>query len=291
MRGLLTNEFFWFFVLIGLLLILILLGARELPGPLELFRVVLGLPFVLFMPGYALQVALFPRTDRGSAGLDGPERAALSFGLSVALIPVVALLLSSLPWGIHLRSVTAAWVTLVAGLGAAAEARRARMPVQARFAPLQQARLRPILEENRPDHPRVSILVPAGLLLAVASIVAIALWPKPGDSYSEFYILGTEGRAESYPREVVAGQPMTVTLGIANHRTNAGNYEVKVLDGDHELGTLKVGGLPPGNVVEEQMAISPRTVGDNTKITFELRSDGSSAPDRVLNLFLKVNPG
>ena len=40
-------------------------------------RVVLGLPIVLFLPGYALIATLFPRKD----DLDGIERIALSFGL------------------------------------------------------------------------------------------------------------------------------------------------------------------------------------------------------------------
>ncbi len=44
-------------------------------------RVIFGLPFVLFLPGYALIAALFP----GKGDLDGIERVALSFGLSIAV--------------------------------------------------------------------------------------------------------------------------------------------------------------------------------------------------------------
>lgn len=64
-------------------------------------RIVLGLPFVLFFPGYVLILALFPRKD----GMGGIERAALSFGLSIAVVPLIGLILNYTPWGIRLEPV------------------------------------------------------------------------------------------------------------------------------------------------------------------------------------------
>jgi hypothetical protein len=48
-------------------------------------RVLLGLLLVLFLPGYSLIAALFPRRDDP----DGIERIALSFGLSIAVVPLI----------------------------------------------------------------------------------------------------------------------------------------------------------------------------------------------------------
>ena len=53
-------------------------------------RIVLGLPFVLFFPGYTFVAALFPRKD----DLDAIERVALSLGLSIAVVPLVGLALN-----------------------------------------------------------------------------------------------------------------------------------------------------------------------------------------------------
>ncbi len=61
-------------------------------------RIVLGLLFVLFFPGYTLLSALFPKRD----SLDGIERVALSFGLSIAVVPLIGLILNYTPWGIRL---------------------------------------------------------------------------------------------------------------------------------------------------------------------------------------------
>ena len=64
-------------------------------------RTILGLFLILFIPGYSLIAALFPKKD----DLDGIERAALSFGLSVAVTPLIGLALNYTSWGIRLTPI------------------------------------------------------------------------------------------------------------------------------------------------------------------------------------------
>jgi len=66
--------------------------------PLKTLRIILGLPFILFFPGYTLICALFPKRTQ----LDTIERVALSFGLSIAVVPLIGLILNYTPWGIRL---------------------------------------------------------------------------------------------------------------------------------------------------------------------------------------------
>ena len=61
-------------------------------------RVLLALLLVLFLPGYSLIAALFPRRD----DLDGTRTIALSFALSIAVVPLIGLLLNYTPHGIRL---------------------------------------------------------------------------------------------------------------------------------------------------------------------------------------------
>ena len=77
----------------------VLLTLTPLESPA--LRIPLGLAMVLIVPGYALIAALFPRrTD-----LDSIERIALSFGLSIAVVPLIGLGLNYTPWGIRLTPV------------------------------------------------------------------------------------------------------------------------------------------------------------------------------------------
>lgn len=74
-----------------------------MPGPLagflEILRIVLGSVYVLVMPGLAWSFLFFPKTRALDSGKDAPgidwiERGALSFGLSIALVPLTVFLLT-----------------------------------------------------------------------------------------------------------------------------------------------------------------------------------------------------
>src|SRR6266545_8025742 len=83
--------------------------------PLSWLRVPLGLALVLFAPGYVLTEAIFPRRHE----IGGVTRAALSFGLSAVTLPLLALVLSALPWGIRPWPMVLSlslWVVLLCGI-------------------------------------------------------------------------------------------------------------------------------------------------------------------------------
>ncbi len=86
-------------------------------------RIILGLPLVLFLPGYALIAALFPIKD----DLDGIERVALSFGLSIAITPLLGLALNYTPFGIRLAPVLIVLSVFTISLAICAYVRRSRI--------------------------------------------------------------------------------------------------------------------------------------------------------------------
>lgn len=62
-------------------------------SPLEVVRIVVGSVYVLFAPGLAWSFIFFPRVrpieaPKETPGIDWIERVAISFGLSVALVPL-----------------------------------------------------------------------------------------------------------------------------------------------------------------------------------------------------------
>jgi hypothetical protein len=101
----------WYSITFALTLaaVISVFAIAENTYPLVFIRYVLGGIFILWLPGYAFIKALFPvelpfkTSDRN---LDIVERIALSFGMSLALVPIIGLLLNYTPWGIRLTPIT-----------------------------------------------------------------------------------------------------------------------------------------------------------------------------------------
>ncbi|MEJ5292194.1 MAG: DUF1616 domain-containing protein [Candidatus Methanosuratincola sp.] len=88
------------------------------PGePFVYLRYILGSAFVLYLPGAALIELLYPK----SSDLSRLERFALSLGLSIAIVPLVGIVLNYTPWGIRLNPilVSVSAITLATATGAA----------------------------------------------------------------------------------------------------------------------------------------------------------------------------
>ena len=291
MTRIIRNEFIPIILLGLILVVMIALGVEGLPAPLPMLRLLLGLGFVLMAPGYTLQAALFPRAD----DLDGPERLALSFGLSVAVIPPIALVLDQLPWGIRLWPIVISLSLFIVICSAVSVYRRRQLDDEERFVFSVQLDVRGWwADQDRTNRILYGIL---GLALVTAAIAATAIivTPKPGDYFTEFYILGPEGLAESYPREAAPGQTLSVTMGIANKEGDDRTYRIELWavdprESDRRMLVAEDGPimLGPGNQREWPVSWRMPWVGDDQQVEFLLYVGADDEPYRRLALWLNV---
>jgi uncharacterized membrane protein len=263
-----------------LLICLLLAGMAYLAPPqpaLALARLGLALVFVLIVPGYSLAAALFPRRD----DLEGVERAGISLGLSVALAPVVALVLDRTGLGLDLTTILSALVGLSLALMALALILRARLPGGQAYAPGPAA-------VSRIDWWAALLLV-----LVLAAALGVVAWLYTGmlnpPKTTEFYLLGAGGLAEDYPRQAAVGQALAVTVGIASHEAQAQAYAVEVRNQGDLVG---LGGpflLQPGETLQVPLEFYALHAGDDQAFTFLLVGDNPDQPERVLELWLDVD--
>lgn len=114
----------WFWATTGFIICsaLVIFTAES---PLFLYvRYVLGGVFI-FLPGFMLISAIYPRGD----DIDGIERIGLSIGLSLAILPIMALLLNYTPLGIRLESIVAVIAVLTEFLAVICVVKRFRYHV------------------------------------------------------------------------------------------------------------------------------------------------------------------
>jgi uncharacterized membrane protein len=191
-------------------------------------RIVFTVPVIIFIPGYCLIAALFPK----EGDVDLLERILLSIGLSLAVVPLIGLGLNFTPWGIRLEPLVISltlftWVMIVA-----AHYRRAILPCEERFRMPFSGIFGKILKEFfPPQENRVNRLLSFILILvatvAVITTACVIAFPKEGERFSEFYILGEKQRSADYPEKIIAGHSYPIYLGIGNHEHRNVTYTIE----------------------------------------------------------------
>ncbi len=178
---------------------------------------------VLFVPGYVLVAALFPNDTE----LNWIERIALSFGLSIAVVPLLGLLLNFTPFGIRFAPIVVTVLLFTAGVGYAAYRRRMRLPPERRLSLSVDLAL-PTWKEYTALEKGLTIALAASIVVAGGTLAYVVLAPRPGETFTEFYILGPGGNASGYPENLSVNEIGEVIVGVVNHESASVNYTVRI---------------------------------------------------------------
>ncbi len=268
--------------LIPLNLLVIVLVAVTILFPSNILRIILGLPFILFFPGYTLVAALFTRKER----MGSIERVALSFGLSIAVVPLIGLILNYTPWGIRTEPVLYSVASFIFITSIIAWLRRRRLAESEQFSIEFQMRL-PGWSGGGWDR-MLSVILTLTILGALGTLGYAIASPKVGEKFTEFYIEGLEGKAADYPEELVVGEERKVIVGIINREHETVTYRVEVaIDGvkNNEVGPVA---LDHDGEWEEIVGFTPNKAGDNQKVEFLLYRQGQNEVYQRLHLWVDV---
>ena len=193
-------------------------------------RVILTVPVILFIPGYVLIAALFPEKK----SIDGIERFALSVGLSIAVVPLIGLVLNYTPFGIRLNPIVISLVLFTLIMMIITLYRRARLSDEEKFA-VPFEKVKPALKEelfpkNQGKFDKaLSIILIAAIIVAAVTTVFVIAFPKDGEKFTEFYILGEDKMADDYPEKFPVNSQQFVWIGIGNHEYRDVTYTVETL--------------------------------------------------------------
>jgi uncharacterized membrane protein len=191
-------------------------------------RIILALPVVLFIPGYCLVAALFPK-DRE---IELIERIALSFGLSIAIVPLIGFGLKFTPWGIRLDPIVIALCLFTLVMIVIALYRRSLIPITEQFGMPFSEITGAIKKELFPGGTsRVDLLLSAILCLViltaiVTTIVAFTV-PKGEERYTEFYVLDENRTNTNYPSLINTSQSYPIYIGVGNHEKRNTTYTIE----------------------------------------------------------------
>ena len=216
-----------------LILVLIWLAAAGLaiylsiPETLPL-RVVLALPLMLVIPGYCVIAALFPK----NGDINLIERFVLSFGLSIAIVPLIGLGLNFTPWGIRLEPILLSVILFTLVMVLVAYYTRTGLPqdeqFRIHFASSAAAIQEEIIPAKKGRFDRIlGIVLALAILVTIATAIFVIAVPREGEPFTEFFILGNNRTAENYPDQIIPGQRYPMFVGVGNHEYRTTRYTIE----------------------------------------------------------------
>lgn len=249
----------------------------------EPIRIILGIPYILLIPGYSLVAAIFTRKD----ALPVIERFALSLGLSIVIVPLIGLILNYTPWGINYIPSLICTTFFVTIMSIVAVFRRHQLPGTMRFGPEMHLRFLSRNKLNKSDR-STNLILGLFIIVTVSMLFFAIVNVKSNEKYTDFFILGKNLKAADYPRELVLGEQVEVILGIINEEQQDTNYSVDIKINGVEIGKIPIIDLNPGEKWEQTVSFMPQNSGENQKINFLLFKERETQPYRTLNIWINV---
>ncbi|MDQ2052127.1 DUF1616 domain-containing protein [Natronolimnohabitans sp. A-GB9] len=207
-------------------------------------RLLATFPLALFLPGYALVSVLFPAGNRSAReatattiereprGIDVVERLGLSVALSLAVVPVVGLVLPLTQWGLATVPAAATLTVLTVVLAQLGVVRRLKTPTAERFtvSPLQA--IRRLRREENAVATASSIVLVLAIGLAAGALLVGFLAPVSTGGFTELalYTEDEDGEliADNIDGEIGPNESIPVTVSIDNQEGEETDYTVVV---------------------------------------------------------------
>ena len=291
-------------------------------------QILVGLPLLFGLPGYALVAALFParpsRTDTshvddehiGDAviagrlgrlhqrGIDSIERLVLSVGLSAVVLPFVGLALSVVPNGLSASTVLSSLTAFVLVVSVLAAVRRARLPEDQRFSVSLRAAAGAVATEavgTTRFETAVNVALAVSVVAAGSALAFGVAAPQSGGGFTDFH-LTTEGEngqlvAANYP-DSLGPDSTPLVLTIENQEGATQQYTVVVQlqrvadDGSvTERTRLRTFSptVKPGEEWTTRHQPNPQMTGNDLRLTYLLYKGDAPANPTMENAYIELH--
>ncbi|RLI70168.1 hypothetical protein DRO97_11110, partial [Archaeoglobales archaeon] len=325
-------------------------------------RIAFSLPLLLFIPGYVLICAMFPKKQE----LSLIERFTLSIGISIAIFVFDGFAISVTPWRFRPFSIVVSLSAITLLLTLITIAVRSRIPLNERYYiyfpimdknwtrktkflfvmgifltisliillicskvivytiyppqyyylvysdfivkfydyivvvasflilaltiilvrhPIKQLITILRSDEEPSDIEKALMYALIGSIIIASSMLIYAKLTFEEEKFTALYILGKEGKAENYPKELYILEPNPIIVGIENYEHKPTNYTLKVFLGSYFLFEKNIT-LKHQEKWQQKINLTPRHLGKHFKLSFQLFKENSNAVYREVHLWV-----
>ncbi len=132
------------------------------------------------------------------------------------------------------------------------------------------------------------LLLALTIVGVIGAVIYIATLPQRGETFTEFYILGSQSKAADYPTDLILGEEGEIVLVIVNREQRIVNYNVEVTINDTMYERIGPVILEHRQKWEKPISFRPTNRGNNQKVEFILYKNGQSTSPESLYLWIDV---
>lgn len=237
-----------------------------------ILKSILGTVAILFIPGYVLIAALFPKKTLGNV-----ERIAISLGSNIVVVPLLGLILN-FTFGIGPIPVLVTLCIYTIIMILIAMYQRGKLSDEERFSIDIQSVYEIVNNELFRSKDRKDTVLTVILILSIISAMGMVYFaitiPKTGERFTEFYVLNSSEKAQ-YPTNLKLYTPTTFIIGVTNHEYTDVNYIVQTVFNKDIMGSEKIT-LKHNNTWKKDITFTPNKEGVDSKIEFLLFKENST---------------
>ncbi|HTX60922.1 MAG TPA: DUF1616 domain-containing protein [Methanobacterium sp.] len=135
----------------------------------------------------------------------------------------------------------------------------------------------------------ISYIILAIIIIASIGVIFIVVNPAPGEKFTEFYILGSDGKAGNYPTNLTVNESGTLIIGIVNHEGAPTNYQLAVKLNNNTITQQNIS-LQNNEKKETTFTFTPNQTGNNQTLDFYLfKLPDTQNVYRFLELLINVS--
>ncbi len=135
----------------------------------------------------------------------------------------------------------------------------------------------------------LSAILVVAIVAAVGYLGYIIANPKPGENFSEFYILNREGKARNYPGQVVSGESVDIIIGVVNHEYKPTSYRVDITGYGIDNKEIRIDELAHGERFQEMVSFVPQLVGEKQEVELLYKNGELVGEEQKVEFWLYKN--
>jgi len=134
----------------------------------------------------------------------------------------------------------------------------------------------------------LTVLLVLAVVGAMGTLGYVIAEPKVGERFTEFYILGPDGKAEGYHGEVALEDNVRLILGIVNREHETTLYRAEITINGERVGGFDSITLAHEEKWEQEVSFTPTRAGPDQKVEFLLYKEGVDKPYQMLHFWINV---